>query len=63
MKSTDLERLKRSVTMLPPGQRASAMSREEALGLFDQLERLEEESDRRSEVLERIRSLLAEAGA
>lgn len=57
----EIENLRRSVVMLPPGHSAGSMSREQALALFDQLANLEEETARYREIVERLKQLAADA--
>ncbi len=53
----ELERLRRSIAMLRPGQPAG-LKREEAMRLLEELQRLERSDRRHAEVVERIRAML-----
>jgi hypothetical protein len=61
VKPWEIEILRRSVVMLPPGRSAGAMSREQALASFDQIVGLEQETARYREVIEKLKQLAAEA--
>jgi hypothetical protein len=57
----EIEVLRRSVVMLSPGHSAGAMSREQALALFDEIAGLEQETTRYREIVDRLKQLAADA--
>jgi hypothetical protein len=59
VKPWELEQLRRSVVMLPPGHSAGALSREQALKLFEEIGTLDQRTKRYEEVLAELRRLLA----
>lgn len=58
VKPWELEQLRRSVAMLPPGHSAGALSREQALTLFEEIATLDQRSRRYEEVLAELRRVL-----
>lgn len=58
MESWEIEQLRRSVAMLPPGHAVGAMPREQALGLFDELEQCRSDSARYRALLAELRRVL-----
>lgn len=58
MEAHDIERLRRSVAMLPPGHSAGALSKSEAEGLMEELSRLDHLTGRYRRVLDQLRQLL-----
>jgi hypothetical protein len=62
MASHQLERLRRSIAMLRPGQPAG-LTRERAIQLLAELQRLQQSDRRYADLLSRIRALLCEPGA
>lgn len=60
MEPHDIERLRRSIAMLPPGHSAGALTRSEAESLIEELHRLDRLTTRYREVIDRLRHTLAE---
>ena len=60
MEPHEVERLRRSIAMLPPGQASSALGKAEAEALVDELSRLDRLTARYREVLTRLRAVLDE---
>jgi hypothetical protein len=58
MEPHDIDRLRRSVVMLPPGHSAGALTREQALSLIEEVERLDTVTARYREVIAQLRVLL-----
>lgn len=61
MEPWEIEQLRRSIVMLSPGQ-TTALRREEALAVLDELQGIQRESRRYRELVEKIRGLMDEAG-
>jgi hypothetical protein len=59
MEAHELERLRRSIAMLRPGQPAG-LTRKRAIQLLGELERLQQSDRRYSDLLARLRALLDE---
>ena len=57
MEPWQIENLRRSVVMLSPGTSAGALTREQALALFDELADLEQQTARYQDLVEQIRGL------
>jgi hypothetical protein len=55
----ELERLRRSVVMLPPGHSAGALTREAALAMLDELAAARQETVRYRQLVTQLRHLLA----
>jgi hypothetical protein len=58
----DLERLRRSIVMLPPGHSAGALTREAALDLIEEITTSREETDRYRVAIEQLRGVLDALG-
>lgn len=56
----DLERLRRSVAMLPPGHSAGALTKTDAEDLIAELARLDRLTARYREVIDQLRAILAD---
>jgi hypothetical protein len=57
----NLERLRRSIAMLPPG-RPDGLDRDRALSLIAELQRARRRNRRYEELVSQLRTLLAQAG-
>ena len=58
MEPWEIENLRRSVVMLAPGHSVGVMSREQALELFGELNRLDQTTNRYREVVAQLRHIL-----
>jgi hypothetical protein len=58
MESHELERLRRSIVMLPPGHSAGALTREAALELIEEVTDAREETVRYRRAVEQLREVL-----
>jgi hypothetical protein len=58
MEPHELERLRRSIVMLPPGHSAGALTREAALELLDVVATSREETARYRQAVEQLRGVL-----
>ena len=58
MEPWEIEQLRRSVVMLPPGHSVGAMSRDQALALFEELAAEKRQSERYRELVDEIRRLI-----
>jgi hypothetical protein len=54
----ELERLRRSIVMLPPGHTAGALTREDALDLIEEIARSSEETARYRLAIDRLRDVM-----
>ena len=55
----EIERLRRSIAMLPPGHSAGALTKEMAFSLIEEVLNSRSESDRNREAIEQLRQVLA----
>ena len=62
MQPWEIESVRRSVTMVPPGHSAGAVSREQALQLFEEIAGLRQETRRYREAAAELRPVLAALG-
>jgi hypothetical protein len=64
MESYEVELLRRSVAMLPPGHSAGAVSKQQAEDLLAEIDRMGQENDQYRQVVAQIRRVLGvlEAG-
>lgn len=60
MEPHDLERIRRSIAMLSPGQRIGPLTREEALDLIGELQSNRAEANRYRTLHEQLRRMLEE---
>ena len=58
MEAHDLDRLRRSIAMLPPDHVTGALTRRDALALVDELARLDRLTARYRDVIAELRSVL-----
>ena len=58
MEPWELENLRRSIVMLPPGRSAGALSRDAALDLFDEVLNARMETDRYRSAVAQLRQVL-----
>jgi hypothetical protein len=56
--SHELERIRRSIAMLPPGHSAGALTREAAMALIEDLSRLDQLTARYREAITELRRVL-----
>jgi hypothetical protein len=63
MEPHDIDRLRRSVVMLPPGHSTGALTREQALHLIEEVERLDTLTARYREAIAQLRVLLNQIDA
>jgi len=62
MKSWELETLRRSVAMLPPGHSAGPLTKEQAQALLDEIYRSRDDLARFRRAVGQLRQVLAELG-
>jgi hypothetical protein len=58
MDKFELERIRRSIAMLPPGHSAGALTREAALALVAEVEASKQETARYRQAVEQLRQIL-----